>query len=117
MQLTYECAAAPENAADSVGSTCRRMLPHLLTSILGWRFADGDDGWSPRHVPYNQSNHILVSLVNFRYTYADSKSACFFPGANWTQRLAAVDVLGPVLAMACSCRCPRAFCARRRCCF
>jgi hypothetical protein len=65
IQLTYECAAAPENAADPVGTTCRRMLPHLLTSILGWRFADGDDGWSPRHVPYNQSNQFQPVSTSF----------------------------------------------------
>jgi hypothetical protein len=112
MQLTYECAAAPENASDPVGMTCRRMLPHLLTSVLGWRFADGDDGWSPRHAPHNQSNRKSVSLPNFRYTYADSKNACFYPGANWSQRLAAVDVLGPVLAIACSCRCLMFSCVR-----
>lgn len=50
MQLTYDCAAAPENKSDAADTACRRMLPHILSSVLCWRFAEGDDGWNPRHV-------------------------------------------------------------------
>ncbi len=66
MRLTYECTAAPENAADPLDTTCRRMLPHLLSGILGWRFADGDDGWSPRHNSHHQINLKLVLNYNLQ---------------------------------------------------
>ncbi len=51
-----------------------------------------------------KTKRISSVIVCFRYTFADSKAACFYPGAPWRQRLAAADVLGPVLAIACSCR-------------
>jgi hypothetical protein len=103
MTLTYECASAQENAADMAGTACRRMLPHMLSCILGWRFAEGDNGWSPRHACL-RATHAISLLIFIRYTFSDSKAACIYPGSNWAQRLAAVDVLGPVLALACGCR-------------
>ena len=108
IRLAYECAAAPENAADVANTACRRMLPHILSCILGWKFAEGDGGWCPRYVRFCQRKVYIHQgfsvLMRLRYTFSDSKSACFYPGANWTQRLAAVDILGPILSVACSCR-------------